>query len=350
MNHDRTYRPVPYVPAPRLRDADGSLRQAPCRSAGHAATYPVQPLKGLPGTRATDVSYRASVPGGAGTGRRVCTGTSESRPTAHYSLLTANSTYTFSAKEKDSETGLSYFGSRYYSSDLSVWLSVDPMSDKYPSLSPYVYCADNSVKLVDPNGEEIIIEWQESQYRYEKDGTLTHIKGTVLNERQLNRFINKAKNSLDKINKTTEGKRMIVDLQNSGTSYKIKAGASGYEKNKQKNTITWNSNGTKMPVQDNPFGESNGICDLAHELSHAFDKNNNWTDDTPVDGLKKSEWVACYRENLIRKELGLRYRTYYKKMVTPDGAFLGGLKPYLLNENGTGPYLPFDIKSYEKQK
>ena len=75
------------------------------------------------------------------------------QPTANYSLLTANSSYTFSAKEKDSETGLSYFGSRYYSSDLSIWLSVDPMSDKYPSLSPYTYCANNTVKLVDPNGE-----------------------------------------------------------------------------------------------------------------------------------------------------------------------------------------------------
>ena len=64
-------------------------------------------------------------------------------------------TYTCSAKERDSETGLSYFGSRYYSSDLSVWLSVDPQSDKYASLSPYVYCANNPVKLVDPNGEEI---------------------------------------------------------------------------------------------------------------------------------------------------------------------------------------------------
>ena len=80
--------------------------------------------------------------------------------TAHYSLLTANSSYTFSAKERDSETGLSYFGSRYYSSDLSIWLSVDPMSDKYPSLSPYTYCADNPVGLVDPNGEdyEVLID------------------------------------------------------------------------------------------------------------------------------------------------------------------------------------------------
>ena len=76
-----------------------------------------------------------------------------SRPTANYSLLTANSFFTFSAKERDPETGLSYFGSRYYSSDLSVWLSVDPMAAKYASLSPYVYCANNPVKLVDPDGE-----------------------------------------------------------------------------------------------------------------------------------------------------------------------------------------------------
>ncbi len=155
MTPSSTYRPASPVPAPRLRDADGSMRKAPHRSAGYAAIHPVPPLKGLPGTRATDVSYRALAPIGAGFCYRICTGTSESRLTAHYSLLTANSTYTFSAKEKDPETGLSYFGSRYYSSDLSIWLSVDPMSDKYPSLSPYVYCADNPVKLVDPNGEEV---------------------------------------------------------------------------------------------------------------------------------------------------------------------------------------------------
>ena len=63
--------------------------------------------------------------------------------------------FTFSAKEKDAETGFSYFGSRYYSSDLSIWLSVDPMSDKYPSLSPYAYCANNPIKLTDPDGRWI---------------------------------------------------------------------------------------------------------------------------------------------------------------------------------------------------
>ena len=81
----------------------------------------------------------------------------------HHSSLS----YTFSAKEKDSETGLSYFGSRYYSSELSIWLSVDPMSAKYASLSPYVYCADNPVKLVDPNGEEIVIFVNKTKYIYD---------------------------------------------------------------------------------------------------------------------------------------------------------------------------------------
>ena len=77
------------------------------------------------------------------------------QPIVHWSLYIVHWSYTFSAKERDSETGLSYFGARYYSSDLSIWLSVDPMSDKYPSLSPYVYCANNPIKLVDPNGEEV---------------------------------------------------------------------------------------------------------------------------------------------------------------------------------------------------
>ena len=57
--------------------------------------------------------------------------------------------YTFTGKERDSETGFSYFGARYYDSDLMTgWLSVDPLADKYPSLSPYnIDILDNPIKL-----------------------------------------------------------------------------------------------------------------------------------------------------------------------------------------------------------
>jgi RHS repeat-associated protein len=68
-----------------------------------------------------------------------------------------NTPYQFSGKEKDEETGYNYFGARYYDSELSVWLSVDPMSDKYPFESPFTFVANNPVLFVDPNGEEKII-------------------------------------------------------------------------------------------------------------------------------------------------------------------------------------------------
>ena len=61
-------------------------------------------------------------------------------------------TFTFTGKERDAETGYGYFGARYMDHELmTMWLSVDPMADKYPSISPYSYCAWNPVKLVDPN-------------------------------------------------------------------------------------------------------------------------------------------------------------------------------------------------------
>lgn len=53
------------------------------------------------------------------------------------------------------QTQYSYFGARYYDSDLSVWLSVDPLADKYPSMSPFMYCGGNPVMMVDPDGKHI---------------------------------------------------------------------------------------------------------------------------------------------------------------------------------------------------
>ena len=112
--------------------------------------------------------------------------------------------YTFSAKEKDAETGYSYFGSRYYNSDLSIWLSVDPMSDKYPSMSPYVYCANNPVKLVDPNGAEVWIIGDDVAAALEQLQNQTTLV-LSLDEHGKLRYSGEAKSDIDK---------MIVDAIN----------------------------------------------------------------------------------------------------------------------------------------
>jgi len=60
-------------------------------------------------------------------------------------------------EQRDEETGFGYFEARYMDHELmTMWLSVDPMADKYPSISPYAYCAWNPIKLVDPDGKETI--------------------------------------------------------------------------------------------------------------------------------------------------------------------------------------------------
>ena len=68
---------------------------------------------------------------------------------------TWGTSYKFNGKELDQETGLYYYGARYYTAMENIWLSVDPLSDKYPSMSAYMYCAGNPVILVDPDGMDI---------------------------------------------------------------------------------------------------------------------------------------------------------------------------------------------------
>lgn len=40
----------------------------------------------------------------------------------------------------------------YLSDRSSIWYSVDPLAEKFPNYSPYVYCMNNPVKYIDPDG------------------------------------------------------------------------------------------------------------------------------------------------------------------------------------------------------
>ena len=264
------------------------------------------------------------------------------RPTASVSsLLTAHSSlfFTFSAKEKDAKSGLSYFGSRYYSSDLSLWLSVDPMCDKYPSLSPYVYCADNPVKLVDPNGEDIYV----GEYRY-YNGQLYDKEGNVFTPSE-NTFEAKALCSLNSLKGTRTGNILISKFEGSDkNNVVIKSGqrttvgeicTSGNTGELLSQTIFWNTEGTE--VETTQGIQKNRTTDLGHELSHTYDRVNQrkgLNDLCPKNG-SRSEWIAVNRENRIRKDLGLPYRTGYT-FKNPDNTtyFVR-----MLNDNNE-PYMP----------
>ena len=62
--------------------------------------------------------------------------------------------YKYNGKELDRKGGLDWYdyGARYYDAALGRWHVVDPMSEKYYGVSPYLYCANNPILLVDSNG------------------------------------------------------------------------------------------------------------------------------------------------------------------------------------------------------
>ena len=63
-----------------------------------------------------------------------------------------NTPYLFNAKEFDEETGLYYYGARYYDPRLSLWISTDKSAIIAPGYSPYTFCKNNPNIMVDPNG------------------------------------------------------------------------------------------------------------------------------------------------------------------------------------------------------
>ena len=73
---------------------------------------------------------------------------------------TSKDQYLFTGKPRDSETGLDYFGARYYSSSLSRFMSVDPapgfIADTR-TLNPYIYAANNPLVYIDRDGEVVVI-------------------------------------------------------------------------------------------------------------------------------------------------------------------------------------------------
>jgi RHS repeat-associated protein len=78
--------------------------------------------------------------------------------------------YGFNNKETDSETDLQDYGHRIYNPRLGKFLSIDPLTNKYPELTPYQFASNCPISGVDLDGLE---------YYYAADGTyLGHVKGS----------------------------------------------------------------------------------------------------------------------------------------------------------------------------
>ena len=93
---------------------------------------------------------------------------------------TWNTPYLFNAKEFDEETGLYYYGARYYDPRISLWISTDPKQESYFAFSSYVYCGNNPLIHIDPNGKEWEDPAQAEKLKAKIDNKIISIQKSIL--------------------------------------------------------------------------------------------------------------------------------------------------------------------------
>ncbi len=211
-----------------------------------------------------------------------------------------NERFTFTGKERDEETGYGYFGARYMDHELmTMWLSVDPMADKYPSISPYAYCNWNPVKLVDPDGREIHIVGDE-KYRAQVYSLLNTLAESGLAGKYLVYHALKDK------------KRTFTFIQPNGNDDYMKNAPFQNGQNGEKTALIFDANQSGKYDAANGV-EKNSLTVMAHELAHfVFPQEGTLlTEEGYRSNIPAGEPKAVQWENLVRNDLGMAMRKKY---------------------------------------
>jgi RHS repeat-associated protein len=134
-----------------------------------------------------------------------------------------DSPYKFNAKELDNETRLYYYGARYYDPGVSRWLGVDPLAEDYPGISPFVYCLNNPVKYVDPDGEKIVLAGSGK----ERQAILKHLQKLTGDNLKVNFFGTVYIAKKGKPETLPVGTQLVSSLIKGSKSVRIKIGQEG---------------------------------------------------------------------------------------------------------------------------
>ena len=105
--------------------------------------------------------------------------------------------YKYNGKELDPMHGLyTYdYGARQYDPATTLWDRMDPLCEKYYNVSPYVYCGDNPVNAIDPDGKKVI------PIRFIGSGEVTYYRSPLQFQKAMIAF-----------GKTSFGRQILADF------------------------------------------------------------------------------------------------------------------------------------------
>ena len=180
----------------------------------------------------------------------------------------------------------------------SIWYGVDPLAEKYTTAGSFLYCVNNPIKLVDPNGKKILPTLYNKVNRGHSKAEGSHYRSKTKYMSAMKRFAS-----------TTYGKKFIGNFLEKGIS---QYGAKGT--GKFADCILWiqeyDLGNVDETVQRDYMGNNNGSFNVFVMNNQLYvelrlDVTNRSEDELSetiahelaLHGSDVSKYVKAYREN-----------------------------------------------------
>ena len=228
--------------------------------------------------------------------------------------------YKYNGKELDSKKGLNWYdyGARHYDAALGRFTTNDRFAEKYYSMSPYQYGANNPVNNIDVNGDTIVVNPN-------PNGLIDNVRIFFGFDTKYEKDVKADLQQLKKDDK--EIGEMIIELEKSKNVHSItrtkrgKSNSSGFDREKAKKDIPQGSiinydPDVKTDINGNHRTPRIG---LSHELQHSSDVDKGIMSYENIgNGIPMREIRAINTENKIRKRTGDAKRTEYRGRKIPQ--------------------------------